>query len=530
MIGKLAVRLLIAIVVLFSCSFAGYEVYVHFKEAKIIKVYTANAPVSLMPLSAGDDSEWEMVDLMFDRLLAVDSNAVFIPQIAESYTIEDGGRVCTIVISKKALWQDGTHITPEDIEWTWLASSNPEFTKIIDNALARSITGFKKIDNRVFKFISAKPIANWGIVLYNFVPVHSRSESKIVPGRRVNNIIGSGPYKLVRSNNKETELLHWTGYQNNHDGLAKGFRFNHVAAVKDAAQLVKDGGAHIIITNRVRATLIEKGVYGPTVQAHTAQSADLEAVWFNCSGTVTSDKNVRQALAQLVPWQQISVDMNLYPINLTTTFWPDIIVRDVKTPPISGKPNVELAKQLLDQGGWAYATPEATYRSKGNTPLKVTVLYEPRKDVYNIFARFVENAKIAGIELQFKETPVPQLMDSMQNGRGDAWVMTWIFSIDPVVDTVLFTSTGIPTGGNFCHFSTPTIDKLADEAMVEQDNSKRMALYRTISDQLVDEAPIVPLTRQTVSYITSYKIDGFATDKFGRIHGFMPGSRAWALR
>lgn len=75
------------------------------------------------------------------------------------------------------------------------------------------------------------------------------------------------------------------------------------------------------------------------------------------------------------------------------------------------------------------------------------------------------------------------------------------------------------SGSNRSHFGDAAIDELMDKALVEVDDTARLALYAEIQKDVIDQLPIMPLYYDTVYVAATAKLQGF-TPNCSEVHRF----------
>ena len=66
-----------------------------------------------------------------------------------------------------------------------------------------------------------------------------------------------------------------------------------------------------------------------------------------------------------------------------------------------------------------------------------------------------------------------------------------------------------PAPPNYTRFRDPLFDKLYEQALLENDDSARYALYRRMDQLIVDAAPVVPLWYDEVIRMVDPHVKGF---------------------
>jgi len=105
-----------------------------------------------------------------------------------------------------------------------------------------------------------------------------------------------------------------------------------------------------------------------------------------------------------------------------------------------------------------------------------------------------------GVDVSINVMPFAEEIDAYWSGKLDLFRTGWIADYpDPETFLTLFYSKHIPTNPNeksftnFCRFKNARFDSLFMAAMQEQDLSKRMNLYQTADQVLIDEGAFMPI-------------------------------------
>jgi oligopeptide transport system substrate-binding protein len=85
----------------------------------------AGAPASIDPARHGDLGSAAFVSQLYESLTAVDPSLVVRPALAESWTIEDGGKRVTFTLREGLQFSDGTPLTASDVVHSWRRLFDP---------------------------------------------------------------------------------------------------------------------------------------------------------------------------------------------------------------------------------------------------------------------------------------------------------------------------------------------------------------------------------------------------------------------
>lgn len=83
------------------------------------------APRFINPILALSDADRDVTTLVYSGLLKATPEGTLIPDLASDYVISDDGLIYTFTIRPNAVFQDGTPVTADDVEFTILKAQDP---------------------------------------------------------------------------------------------------------------------------------------------------------------------------------------------------------------------------------------------------------------------------------------------------------------------------------------------------------------------------------------------------------------------
>jgi peptide/nickel transport system substrate-binding protein len=334
-------------------------------------------------------------------------------------------------------------------------------------------------------------------------------------------VVGTGTTKSLR-------LERWDGYRGIHPGAWPSFELKDLTDEKRIIPAFEEGRVHYVLTSGLRYYLARKGAVGAgLVEAVSVPQAAFGAFFLNCDPrlSVLGDLEVRRALAELVPWKSKARAMRFFPAQMATSFWPPQSWAHDPTPrPL---PQVERAAEILDRAGWKLG-PDG-FRHDASGRLLQIVAYDGTKgNLSDVYQLVLQAAKV-GFKVERREVSFTVLTKNAADHNGDLWSFGWVLSLDPDVDSPLFTEEGYRTKANVSSYLNPEIDKLFDEGKHTLDPQARQKIYRRISEIIYRDKPILPMTYTQNRILRSLRLKGVVFDLLGQSYGFWPGRRGWKL-
>ena len=81
---------------------------------------------------------------------------------------------------------------------------------------------------------------------------------------------------------------------------------------------------------------------------------------------------------------------------------------------------------------------------------------------------------------------------------------------------------------NYTAYSRPEVDHLIDQAKTETDYLKRMQMYRTIEEMVLDDAPIIPMVNHLFQWAYQPYVKGIELSPLGG--AYIPMKRIWLTK
>lgn len=493
---------------------------------------------TLNPLLASQDTDYEALDLLFDRLVTIDAKGDFIPELLESWTILKGGREVVLKLRPGMRWHDGRAIEAEDVVFTWKALRLPRVRQIADTAGGvTSLDSLTAEGPLTVRIRLKRPRGTLLSDLYNFIPVprHLYQVGNKPKDSPVNFLpVGSGPYRMVGTGTtKHIVLERWAGYRGAHPGTAASFELWDASGETNILPAFEQQRLHYValrgLQGGLRYYLVRKGAQGAgLLRAVSIPMASFGAYFLNCDPkrSLLGDLVLRQAIGELVPWQDLARARRFLPSRIATSFWPpESWAYDATPRPL---PQVDRALSILEAAGWKPGPDGVRVDAKGRR--LSLVLYESAPTLKQGPASLLATqAKRVGMQIEIRAIAFPVLTEKASNHEGDIWSFGWSLSLDPDVDSPLFTREGYLTKANVSSYLNPEMDRLFDAGRHTLDPEVRKGIYLKISDLIYQDKPIIPTNYTQARVLMHRRLQGVMFNRLGTTYGFWPGRRGWTL-
>ena len=450
-------------------------------------------PITLDPHIAGDATSAEYIVEIFGGLLTLDQDLNVIPDLAESVEVSDDGLVYTFVINPDAAFHDGRRVTAEDVEYSLLRASSRELSSPTALAylsdivgvreyffgLTDAVPGIEVVDDRTIRLTIDEPKPYFLAKLTYptaFVVDREQVESNRNWTRRPN---GTGPYKLAEWRLGERLILEAnTAY---HLGTP---------ALQEAVYLLAGGSALTrwendeldvapISVNDIERARDANSDIGPFYSSWPQFSISYLA--FNLNQPPFDDVHVRRAMAMSIDRERIAnVTFSGMFLPATGILMPGMpgFTTDTLTLPF----DPEAAREELAQSKYADDMPLIQITEVGAGA-------EASIDMQAFIQQWIEHL---GIQVEVRQTDFASFLQQQDRRELQAFSAGWIMDYpDPedILDIKFHTDSSL----NDIGFSDAEVDALLEEARVEQNPDRRLALYQDVEELLLNEAAWLPL-------------------------------------
>lgn len=459
-------------------------------------------PPTLDPHLSGDSTSAEYIVEIFSGLLTLDRDLDLVPDLAESWTANANDTVYTFTLRSNAQFHDGKPVRAEDFKWSFERACDPgtrSFTA--DTYLgdivgcrdklrgrADSVAGVEAVDDRTLRITIDAPRVYFLSKLTfpaSYVLDRSNVEGGGATWAAAPN--GTGPFKLAQIRPGERIVLERNdNFYRDPKPLLE--RVEYVLAGGSAMVMYEQGDLDV---TAVSLNDIER-VLDPTNPLNQElRVVDTLGVYFidlNLKQPPFDDIKVRQAFSYALDRERI---INVVYKQTRKVAWgivppgmPHYSNPDLK--PLAYDP--DKARELIAESSYGDVSefPDITFHVLGAGGSTGRV-------VEAIVASYEQNL---GLSIEVQQTDWATFLRDLNdpNNPNQMWggEAGWIADYpDPhnFLD-VLFRCGSNQNHDNYCN---PDVDKLLDQAAAEREPKEREALYRQVEQQVITDAPWVPL-------------------------------------
>ncbi|MBE6946493.1 MAG: ABC transporter substrate-binding protein [Ruminococcaceae bacterium] len=356
--------------------------------------------------------------LIQSTLLRYNYDMSFSYDLATDYNLDDSGLVWTFSLRDDARFTDGEAVTASDVAFTFETAKSAQAS--VD------LTFLEKVetpDDQTVVFTLNRPTSVFlnTVASVGIIPEHAYGEDYGTDP------IGSGPWKFVQWNPQEQLLL--TANEDYYGTVPAIKNVTIVFMDEDAAfAAVKSGQVDVALT---AATLATTEIPGYEVQSISSidnrgftlpvlpDEGKLTESGYPIGNNVTCNVEIRQAIAYCID-RELVADVALN--GFATPCYSENDGMPWNNPKVKVETNVEYAKQLLADAGWADTDGDGIVERDG-VKAEFTVLYPSGDSVRQAIAMAAaQQVKEIGISITVEGTSWDDLAKRMfSNGVMMGW-------------------------------------------------------------------------------------------------------------
>jgi oligopeptide transport system substrate-binding protein len=485
-------------------------------------------PRTLDPALAADIYSVSVIHQLFDGLVQFDQNLNVIPAIAKSWKISHDGLTYTFFLREGVTFHNGREITADDFVYSYTRMADPKNKSSVAPLLAKilgfnefqdgktdHVKGFKSVGKLTFEiklsapfypFISALGMVNFGVVPREEVEKPGSVFSK--------NPIGTGPFKFVSMKEREEIILE--ANQNYFEGrpyLDKVvFKIFHGAPREKIIKEFREGGFEesFIPPEEIETVMREKRYF--FLQKPVLS---LRFYGFNSSVKPLDKKNLRKAINSAINKKTILSEVHNNQFHLSKGILPP------------GMPGFDPGKDPYpyDETRAARLMSEAGFpKGEGLPALEIWSASKSEAAQKELDEIKSQLSKIGIQCIIHFETNWPKFESMLRSDKASVFIYAW-YADFPDPDNFLGILFHSKSKNNYTAYHNPEVDRLLDQARVERDYLKRMAMYRKIEEMILEDAPIVPMINHLFQMVYQPYVRGIEVNALGG--PYIPMKKIW---
>lgn len=494
-------------------------------SSDVLNLNLGGEPYTLDPAFASDSTSWWVIDSIYSGLYRQGENGTPELEAADSVKISDDKKTYTFKIKDGLKWSNGDKLTAKDFEYSWkrvldpkTAAYNPSSMYFIEGAEEYNTkkgkaedVKIKAVDDKTLVVGLKNPIEFFPKIITGsaYYPVNQKvvEKNKKWAGE-ADTIVTNGPF--VVESWKHNDNLKIKKNEKSH--LADkvklpGVNFKMVADTNTEYQLYKNGELDLL--PGVSADVL-KQVKG-SKELKSYENFSVGTYSFNIKEKPVDNKKIRQAISYAIDRQSF-VDNVLKGGQKPAFGYVSQGAKDSK-----GKDYTEYrknyyefdakkAKELLKEG----------LKEEGLDKLPKITLKTNGEGVNKKSAEVIQEMlkQNLGIDISIETQEWKTYIDTFKQKDFQIARMGWGGDfLDPYPVLALYES---KSSSNFTNWKNEKFDKLLEESLKEQDDTKRYKKLAEAEDILMDELPIIPINFGYTNSLIKSNIKGIKTDAISR--------------
>lgn len=469
------------------------------------------APERLNPLFLStNDTDRDIVNLLFAKLFRYGPSGEFIPDLARSYAVSEDGKSYTVELRDNARWHDNARLDADDVMFTIKAIQDPAYKSSL-RANWQGVT-IERLGDFSVRFVLKQPYSPF---LQNLaIPILPRHIWEKIPAEAASlaeaNIkpVGSGPYRFsALSRDKNGIISQYKLEANERYHLAgpyiKSIEFEVFPSEESLIQAFKAGLIDGFSVLSARNVELMKSV-GANVS--TVRMPRIFAIFMNEANPVLKDRAMRQALAMAIPKETLIKDvLGGGAIAIDSPIPPGTFGHYPDIPVVAYDP--EKAKTILAKAGWTdtdndgIREKKATKKGGEPTRLSLTLATSEWKDLAASAAEIKKYWEAIGVATELRILPISELESEVIRPRKyDALLFGEILGRDPDPFAFWHSSQLKDPGLNIALYHSPRTDQLLEQSRRATDPEQIRTNYEQFQKAVAEDFPAIFLFSPSFFY------------------------------
>lgn len=482
------------------------------------------------PVLYEDQYDANVIGLVFNGLLRLNSKLEWEPDLAESYTISPDNKTVTFKLRKDVKWHDGQPFTARDVAFTFKTILHPKYPGVragdymdivgaeeYKAGKAQDVAGIKVLNDYEISFTTKEPYAPiLERLAFPIIPEHVFKDAdvaKLADHPATKQPIGTGPFKFVQYKpDQYVELVRNEQYFRGKPHIEK--IIYKIVNQEVALGQLQSGELDYAPVRPADMQVLQNL---PNVKVYEQPSFGYQYMGVNHRNPILQDKRVRQALMYAINRQAI-VDKLLggHGTIMNSHMPPVSWAYDASQ--LNPYPyNPEKAKQLLAEAGWKEKNAEG-YLVKDGKVLEFTLKYPSGNKVREQSATLIQdNLKQVGIKVNLEMMEFATLAKQVFDERkADLWLMGWVLSVDPD-PAGIFLVTPDNKWAQVTGWDHPKNKELIEKGVRVLKVEERKPIYVEWAKLVNEELPYIFLYSQNDMVAVSTRVQGLKPDIRGAL-------------
>ncbi|MBN2482566.1 MAG: hypothetical protein JXD21_00010 [Candidatus Omnitrophica bacterium] len=354
-------------------------------------------PTIINPIYTTYSVSMSLLDLIFNRMVRLNSQGEIEPDIAESWDVSPDGLVYTFHLRKGIKFHDGVECTADDVKFTYKNILNPKNGSPF-RSLYENIKEIRVINPVTVRFILNQPSPE-SIRLFTkeIVPGHILRGEPLINHPFNYHPIGTGPFRFREWDKDGTiTLIYNPDYYEGRPFLDTIIVKTYESSEDLWSALMRGEVDFVLFLERKDYEVLKSD---PAFKTFAIPADSYYALMYNIHDPLLSNTQIRQALAYAIDVHDIiERTAGGYGLQATGPFHPETLGFDPEVTPFPYDP--QKAQSILKEQGWKDKDNDGILE-KDNQRFILKVLVDSRNQIYKTIAMILrQQLQSIGIELQ----------------------------------------------------------------------------------------------------------------------------------
>ncbi|CAN5448933.1 ABC transporter substrate-binding protein [soil metagenome] len=501
-----------------GCGKGGFSQRANAQAGDTLRVSLATQPTTLDPAMVQDVDTGDLMQNIYEGLVAYGQDNKIIPMLAESWTVEDGGKTYVFKL-RDAKFHNGRAVTAADFKWTFERNAQKKLAspttlgylgdivgiKEVGDGKAKEISGISAPDDHTLRITIDKPRPYFlGKLTYPCAFVLAKEAAP--PTSEIKDVaasVGAGPFKMAKYiPAQQVELAANESYWN---GAPAVKRYLRPVVIDAQARLskFKNGEIDVLTLERQDLAAVQKD---PKLKDQLVEQPRPAIYYLGLNQKAYApfkDKRVRRAFAMGIDRKKIAED--LVGLPYAPGFLPPGVPGAREN--VAGIPfDPAGARTLLAQAGFpnGKGLPELTISYRDGRPDSQLLAVSAAQDLQ----------KNLGVQAQPHVMEWGAFLDARNKEKLPFYGASWYADY---LDPQNFLSLLLATTGNENHdgYSSPAFDEMVNQADTMEDGPDRLRIYQSAEDLLLADAARIPVYFGKDMILVSPRVKGYRSNLFG---------------
>ncbi len=453
-------------------------------------------PTLINPVYTTYSVSMSLLDLIFNRLVRLNSNGEIEPDLAEEWEISPDGLTYTFYLRRGVKFHDGTECAAADVKFTYETILD-EKNQSPFRDLFGIIKEIRVIDPYTVRFTLRSPSVDFiELVLKEIMPARGFNEEHPV---------GTGPFRFEAwdRDGKITLSANPDYYEGRPhlDGI--------VVKAYESTQglwtaLMRGEVDFVLFLEREDYEILEPD---PAFKTFAIPADGYYALVYNTGDRLLADSDIRRAIAYAIDGRDIIQRASGgYGFPATGPFHPETLGFNPEVAPLPYEP--EKAQDILEQKGWADSDNDGI-REKDNRQFIVKVLIDSRNQIYKTIAMVLrQQLQAVGIKLEVILYDDERVLtrEFIDYHRPQAQLR--LFLGNTITNIKEDWATNQFRGADkLWIYRNPQVNRLFKQGEILNDTGERKKIYRQIHRLIYQDQPAYFLYFPFVFHAVSSRID-----------------------